>query len=119
MLTYIFIAIIFIVIGFFIYQGFCTRCPNCGYWGLNRKVKDDISSNEFYELLRSASEGLKDNPETEWYSKMASNKGFSNKTLTCKKCKHTFSRNLAMLWLKTSKKIGEEEALKEYHNLRK
>ena len=58
------------------------------------------------------------NPEArKIYNELMTNpnqRGFSNKTLVCAKCRNEFSRNSAMIWLKISRKLGEETAIQNY-----
>lgn len=110
---------IFIIIVYFIYQGFCTRCPNCGYRGLNKHLQEDKTSGEFEELMKDVTKMIKSDSNTSSYTHLMGNpNGFANKTLTCKKCMNKFSRNLAMSWQKTANKLGEEIAIEEYRKLK-
>jgi len=104
------ILLIFIVISIFIYNGFQTRCPNCGKYTLHAKdteaIKEQIKMDEICNQI-----GMDD----------YIGKGKPNYTTTpfkCNSCKHPFDRKTALIWLTTANKLGEEIALEEYKKLK-
>jgi hypothetical protein len=44
--------------------------------------------------------------------------GYSNAKFKCKKCSWSFDRRVALIWLTTANKIGEEKAITEYQKMR-
>ncbi len=104
-------------VAWFVYNGFRTRCPACGKYGLHRKDKAEHSKQrERYEALKDSELGDSQrrrgqNIETRYKP------GYANSRLRCKKCRHLFGRKLAIEWLRISNKHGDDLALREYCKL--
>ncbi len=120
-------SILLIVIGVFIYNGFRTRCPNCGKYALHSKDTEaiirqrqmnDISNklgfnnamNDLYKESRFSNE-----LEQHYLDQQSS---YASAIFRCNSCKHSFDRKTALIWLGTANKLGEEIALKEYKKIK-
>jgi len=113
MLWIIVIAIIIIIIGFFVLNGIKSRCPNCGFYGLNPiDKKRETEKKEYYENRSSWRKNLdrKGIAVTE-------KPGYANRNLKCKKCGHRFTRKTSTIWLKIENQLGKEAALQEYQKV--
>jgi predicted RNA-binding Zn-ribbon protein involved in translation (DUF1610 family) len=108
-------VIILIILGailFFTYNGFATRCPNCGAYKLHKKDKEATRKDlEVYQLYKNA--GI-----TEYLSNtnlsIGKKPGYQESKFKCSKCHHSFNRKEALDWLTIANKHGEEIALSEY-----
>ena len=108
-------SILLILVLVFIYNGFCTRRPNCGYWGLNKKIKEDELSkfhNEYEKAMRQLS---KNNSILKKFNSKSSDT-FASRLLMCKKCGYEFNRKLAHEWNNVAKKVGDKKAIEIYKN---
>jgi hypothetical protein len=108
-------SILFILVLVFLYNGFCTRCPNCGYWGLNKKTKEDEFS-KFDKEYQKAMRQLSKNDTILKKINSKSSESFTSRLLMCKKCGHEFNRKLAHEWNNVSKKVGNMKAIEIYKN---
>lgn len=96
------------LVGYFIYNGFCVRCPACGLFGLHPvNKKAEAAQEDSYRAMQSIGLGSA-LPE---FSKKP---GYSTRTFSCKNCSHHFDRATALIWLTTANRIGEDKALKGY-----
>jgi len=110
--------IILIVLGavlFFTYNGFATRCPNCGMYKLHSKdkkaTKEDL---ERYEEYKKA--GITNYFEGSSIS-VGEKPNYQTAKFKCSSCDYSFYRKEALIWLATANKLGEEVAIREYHKL--
>lgn len=107
------------IAGFFIWQGFRTRCPACGKMALHpRDAVAEAKQREYYEKMKSTGllEGL-DQVGSSLGTQRAK-PGYANRRLRCRKCGHSFDRKTAVTWLTTANKLGEDVALREYQKIR-
>lgn len=105
------VGILFIIIiSILVYNGFRTRCPNCGKYTLHSKDKEAIKEEkeryEKYEKIGLNEAFGRDKP------------GYTTTQFICNSCKHSFCRKTALIWLTTANKIGEEITLEEYRKLK-
>lgn len=107
-----------VVIGFFVWQGFRTRCPLCGLSALHpRDEQRESEQRKRYESMQSTGMlGGLDRLGSSLGSERTK-PGYNNRNLKCKSCGHAFGRREAVIWLTTSNKLGEEKALDEYKKL--
>jgi len=106
MLWIIVIAIIilgFFIIGFFVLNGRKSRCPNCGFYGLNQiDKKRETEKKEYYPDFSVTALPFR-SPVLRQHDRFK-----------CKKCGHRFTRKTSTIWLKIENKLGKETALQEY-----
>jgi hypothetical protein len=125
---WILLLIILTIIVFFSYNAFKTRCPRCGYFGMNRKDKETIK--EFYSSKK------KDHPDYQFNTEMdelinrlskesngliepsTEKINYTNTPLICNKCNYHYNRELAIEWANIASKLGEEKTIKEFLKLR-
>ncbi len=89
-----------IVVGFFVLNGIKTRCPNCGFYGLNPKDNErEAKQKESYESRSSLGGMVTEKP------------GYANRNFVCKKCGHGFSRKISTGWLRIENKLGKDIAI--------
>ena len=113
------LVVVAALIGYFIYNGFRTRCPMCGAYALHPKDKAaEIKQAERYKMLKES--GLGDALDSYGsHSGSAKNKpGYSNAIFSCKSCQHSFDRETSVIWLTESNKIGDEKSIEEYQKLK-
>lgn len=109
----IIIAIIGVVL--FVLNGVRSRCPSCGFFGLNPKDKiRETEKKKYYENRSSWRRNLDQQGIL-----VAEKPGYANRSLQCKKCGYRFTRKTSTEWLKIENKVGKETALREYLKLRK
>jgi len=113
MMEWAIVVAIIIVISFFIYNGFATRCPNCGTYKLHKKDKEatqkDLENYERYKKL-----GITDYLSNTGLS-IGKKPGYKDSKFKCSKCHHSFNRLEALYWLTIANKHSEDIALSEYH----
>ena len=94
--------ILFAIICLFVFNGFRTRCPACGKYSLHPKDPEgEAEQQRMYDIA-------------EWSRFKPS---YANRRLKCNSCGHLFDRHTAIIWLRTSNKLGEERALNEYRRI--
>ncbi len=102
------IVIAIIIIGFCVLNGRKSRCPNCGFYGLNPiDKKRETEKKEYYPGFSVTA--LPFRPKV-----LRQHDRFK-----CKKCGHRFTRKTSTIWLKIENKLGKETALQEYQKLSK
>ena len=112
------LIVIIIVAGFFIYNGFRTRCPYCGKYSLHPKdLGAEKKQSEYYENLKKSGLGDALDEVGSYFGSSANKPGYANAYFKCKSCNHSFSRKEAVLWLTTANKLGDETAISEYKKL--
>jgi hypothetical protein len=87
-MTWIIIGVIVFIIGIFIYNGICTRCPNCGNWGLNTQTQENkeyekqykIENPEINDIQKQLFELMQSDPDTSRIAKDPENH-FANRLL--------------------------------------
>tara|TARA_Y100001963_G_C6763131_1_gene440664 strand:+ start:409 stop:783 length:375 start_codon:yes stop_codon:yes gene_type:complete len=105
----------------FIYNGFATRCPKCGSFGLHKKnkeatmqkLKSNINIKDLLDRVNSSYE----NPLLQEETSLSKSAQFNEAIFNCKACKYEFNRKKSLIWLTTSNKLGDEIAIKEYNKL--
>lgn len=112
------VVVVFIIVTSYIaWQGFRTRCPNCGKTALRFKDKNaHEKQQESYELVKSV--GLLDSlNQFGSGSRLANKPGYINTPFQCTNCDTSFERDIAAHWLSISNKIGDRQAVAEYKKL--
>lgn len=114
----VWIFLVLAVLCFFIYQGFRLRCPLCGEYAVHQKdtTKED-EAKVHYEKLKQT--GMLDSLDkiNNPLGSARSKPGYANANFSCNKCVHSFSRREAIIWSKTSAKLGDKVAIHEYQKL--
>ncbi|EOE6249814.1 hypothetical protein ACUY0Y_004465 [Vibrio parahaemolyticus] len=114
------IILVLAAIGFFVWQGYRTRCPKCGKVALHPKDKDaEEKQKQHYENLQKT--GLLksfDKAGVTFGSELAK-PGYANALFKCKSCCWSFGRREAITWLTTANKLGENVALREYEKIKR
>ena len=109
------IFIVLVVAVFFIYNGFTTRCPNCGSYKLHAKDEEATKENmRIYNICKEI--GATDYFKGSMIS-IGEKPNYKIAKLKCNTCNYSFSRREALAWLHTANKLGEEVALREYKKL--
>jgi uncharacterized C2H2 Zn-finger protein len=112
-------AIVLVTVVYFFWQGFRTRCPNCGNMALH--PKDEIAFKEqknSYELMLNS--GLLNSlGKSDSASGLTKKPGYINTPFRCAKCDSLFQRDIAANWLVISNKIGNDKAIEEYKKVEK
>ena len=107
-----------VVVAWFVWHGFRTRCPYCGKTGLHAVDRDaEAKQAEHYELKKTLGflDGL-DNLGSS-FGTAHSKPGYANRNFRCKDCQHTFNRRSAITWLTTANKVGDDVAIAEYRKV--
>ena len=100
------IIIGFFIIGFFVLNGRKSRCPHCGFYGLNQiDKKRETEKKEYYPGFSVTALPFR----TKFLRQ--------HDRFKCKKCGHEFTRKTSTIWLKIENKLGKETALQEYQKL--
>lgn len=110
------IIVVALVIVYFIYQGYKSRCPNCGFYGVNREEKEDkevVKEHRRYLEEEGLLDWERDNYEKGIFKRNPDNH-FSSQLLTCKKCGHKYERYTSEIYEDIARKQGDEYALSKY-----
>lgn len=112
------LAFVLVVVGFFVYQGFRTRCPYCGAHSLHPKdtEAEKKAAKHYQDMKNTGMLDTLDSAGSELGS-ARSKPGYANRNLKCKKCGHSFDRRSAVIWASTSNKLGDTNAINEYRKL--
>ena len=113
------VIFIIVVVGFFVLNGFKTRCPLCGEYSLHPKDEDaNRDQTKHYNNLKKSGLGDALDEVGSSFGSAANKPGYANSHFRCKSCNHPFSRKQSVTWLTAANKIGEEKAIEEYRKLK-
>ncbi|MGB3988538.1 MAG: hypothetical protein WBK67_02475 [Minisyncoccales bacterium] len=110
------IFIVLVVAIFFIYNGFATRCPNCGSYKLHAKDKE--ATKEDMRIYNMCKEIGATNYFQGSMMSIGEKPNYKNAKLKCNTCGYSFSRREALIWLTTANKLGKDIALREYKKMK-
>lgn len=116
------LVLVIFTVAFFIWQGFRTRCPQCGDMALH--PRDNVAEQSQREMLENMKAiGLLDTLDQAGsklgsVGSVGSKPSYVNSYFKCKACGHSFKRSKAIEWLTIRNKLSEKKALDEYKKLK-